>query len=251
MKQEIYDKIKSATVAVCIRFPNGELKPFGSGINVDPRGLIITCKHVIEGAQFSLYSKGTTPPFPKPSHGMQTGQIHMADLVFVFSLIVNGEVELGIARPFCMTGPQDFDLAAVLLKPDEAMPAVELGNSDDVFEGQSGFTCGFPLGENLQPGAPTGPLFHRGIISGIRPHYLIKPRDRFFLDMSINPGASGSPLCEESSGLVVGIVNARVGTDQTGIGLAVPINLIKPFADDLLQMSIEDLEKRRENWQLE
>jgi S1-C subfamily serine protease len=244
-RQEVYEKVKAATVAICIRCPDGRLVPFGSGVNVDPRGVVVTCKHVIERAQVERDTRGKVPKFSRSAEGVQTGSLIMWDIVAVFSL----QFELGIASFDFIYGPQDSDLAVVRLRPDAPLPALQLGNSDEVFEGQAVFTCGFPLGSDLQPGQPVGALFHRGIVAGIRPHYLVQPRRKFLLDMSINPGNSGGPLCTEDNGHVVGIINAAIVAHEilpTGIGCAVPANLAKPHVDAVSSLTDQQLEEIRE-----
>lgn len=189
-RKKVYEQVKAATVAICLQCPDGRLIPFGSGVNVDPSGIVITCKHVIEGAQVRRDTDGNAPKFLCSEQGVQSGSIPMYDIVAVFSHFDSGKLELGIARFELLHGPHDSDLAAGLLRPDAPLPAAQIGNSDEVFEGQFVFTCGFPLGPDLQPNEPVGALFHRGIVSGVRPHYLVQPRRKFLLDMSINPGNS-------------------------------------------------------------
>lgn len=244
-RKKIYEQVKAATVAICLHSPEGRLIPFGSGINVDPSGVVVTCKHVIEGAQVERNSEGNAPKLPRSEHGVQSNTIVMHDIVAVFSLFDNGKLELGIARFEVIHGPHDSDLATGRLRPDAPLAAVKLGDSDEVFEGQFVFTCGFPLGSDLQPKNPVGALFHRGIVSGVRPHYLEKPRLEFLLDMSINPGNSGGPLCSEDSGEVIGVINASVHNEglPTGIGCAVPANLIKPLVDRVSALTDQQLEE--------
>lgn len=247
-RKEVYLNAKGATVAICILCPDGLLVPFGSGVNVDPKGVIVTCKHVIEGAQVRRDIDGNVPLFPRTEQGVQAGLLIMRDIVAVFSLPVNDALELGIGRLEFVYGPHKSDLAIVRLSPEAPLlPAVQLGNSDKVFEGQHVFTCGFPLGSFLQPREPVGALFHRGIVAGIRPHYLVKPRREFLIDMSINSGNSGGPLCSEDDGQVIGIVNAKVASEglPTGIGCAVPINLAKPFVDEVSSLTDQELEDIR------
>ena len=244
-RREVYERVKAATVAICLRRPDGSLIPFGSGVNVDPRGVVVTCKHVMEGAQGARCQRGGAA-IPAPEKGVQAGVLIMHDMVAVFSF--QDRLESGIASFDFIYGPHDSDLAVVQLRPDAPLPAVQLGNSDEVFEGQFVFTCGFPFGSDLQPRQPVGALFHRGIVAGIRPHYLVKPRREFLLDMSINPGNSGGPLCNEENGMVVGIVYATIAPEglPTGIGCAVPANLAKPLVDKVSALSDQQLQEIRE-----
>ncbi|MCH8040149.1 MAG: trypsin-like peptidase domain-containing protein [Nitrospinae bacterium] len=246
-RQVIYEQVKAATVAICLHYPDDRLIPFGSGFNVDPRGVVVTCKHVIEAAQVKRDAEGAAPTFPRSTHGVHSDLLQMHDIVAVFSLLDNGKVKLGIARFEVIHGSHNADLAVCRLRPDTPLPAAQLGNSDEVFEGQFVFTCGFPLGQDLQPKYPVGALFHRGIVAGVRPHYLVQPRREFLLDMSINPGNSGGPLCAEDNGQVVGVINARVPDKglPTGIGCAVPANLAKPLVDTVSVLTDQQLEEMR------
>ena len=132
----------------------------------------------------------------------------------------------------------------VLLKLSGApLPALRVGDSNTVKEGQSILMTGFPLGAALGP----YPATHRGMISSVTPIVLpqahagsLDPKvirrlasgsfDVFQLDATAYPGNSGSPIYDESSGVVLGIVNMVFvkGTKETalsqpsGITYAVP-----------------------------
>lgn len=232
-------------MAICFFTADEKLVPFGSGINVDPSGIIVTCKHVIEGALVNLEAKKELPTLPRPEKGQELSLLPMQDIVAVFSFYENGSLEIGIARFEILHGLHDYDLAVGRLKPNKGLPSLEMGDSDDIYECELVFTCGFPLGPALQPRHPVGALFHRGIVSGIRPHAFLKPRYEFLLDMSVNPGNSGGPLCAEESGEVVGIVNALIQNNRgqnTGIGCAIPINIAKQLVKNIASLSSEQIE---------
>lgn len=239
-----YRSAKSATVAICIQADNNRLTPFGSGVNVDPSGIIVTCMHVVEAAQATRDKSGKPPKLPKASKGVEYRALPFLDMVTVFTFEKEDNIEHGIARFVTLHGRHDLDIAVGTLKPDAPLPFLNLADSDELDEGEVVFTCGFPLGPDLQPSTPIGSLFYRGIVSGIRPHHLIKPRKQIILDMSVNKGNSGGPLCSEDKEGVVGIVDARMDYEglPTGIGMAVPCNLVKPLIDTIVKLSPEDLE---------
>ena len=106
-RREIYEQVKAATVAICLHSPEGSLIPFGSGINVNPSGAVVTCKHVIEDAQVQRDHEGGAPKFTRSEQGVQSNTILMHDIVAVFSLFNNGKLELGIARFEVIHGPHD------------------------------------------------------------------------------------------------------------------------------------------------
>ena len=245
-KRQVYDEVRAATVAVCLLNSTGRLVPFGSGINIDPAGIIVTCKHVIEGALVKFDGQPKESTLPRVDNGWRHSMmLPMRDMVAVFSLVEAGKLEMGIARFEIVHGLHELDIAVGRLKPEGQLPAVPLADSDEVYEGQLVFTCGFPLGPDLQPKNPVGALFHRGIIAGIRPHYLIQPRREFLLDMSINPGNSGGPLCAEDNGQVLGVVNALIqdGRSRTGIGCAVPANLVKSLVQTVSALTEQQIEE--------
>lgn len=244
-QKEIYELVKLATVAICRIYPGGRVIPFGSGINVDPSGVVVTCKHVIEAAQVQLNPDGSAPQFQPSEEGVKSDTVKMYDIAAVFSFIDNHKLELGIARFEIIHGPHSSDLAVCRLRGEAPLPAAKLGNSDEVFEGQSIFTCGFPLGSDLQPEFPVGALFNRGVIAGIRPHYSVTPRKEFLLDISINAGNSGGPLCSDKTGEIIGVINAQVLRKNipTGIGCAVPSRLVEPLISTVLAITDEQLKE--------
>lgn len=143
------------------------------------------------------------------------------------------------------------DLA--LLKFDGApLPALRIGDSNEVREGQNILMTGFPIGAMLGPFAAT----HRGMIAAIAPIAIPQGRaaqlnpkivrrlsegtfNIFQLDATAYPGNSGSPVYDPESGQVLGIVNMVLVkgtkeaalTNPSGISYAVPARYLL----DLLQ----------------
>lgn len=132
----------------------------------------------------------------------------------------------------------------VLLKISDApLPALKLGDSDKVREGERYAFTGFPIGAILG----LYPVTHRGIVSSITPEIIPPDNTReltavmlnklkhpymvFQLDATAYPGNSGSPLYNPDTGEVIGIVN-KVFVQETkenvlqkpsGISFAIPI----------------------------
>ena len=140
---------------------------------------------------------------------------------------------------------EDLDHDLALLKIDgPPLPALMLGDSSRVREGQSYAFTGFPIGMVLG----LHPVTHRGIISAITPiaipqlsaqqlektviKRLIAPYDVFQLDATAYPGNSGSPLYDPGSGQVIAILNKVFIQESkesllqkpSGISYAIPIN---------------------------
>jgi len=139
---------------------------------------------------------------------------------------------------------EDRDHDLVILKiTGRPLPAMSLGDSNRVREGEIYAFTGFPIGMVLGLNAVT----HRGIISAITPVVIPQlsgqllekrivtrlnaPYNVFQLDATAYPGNSGSPLYSPDTGHVVGIIN-KVFVQETketviqkpsGISYAIPI----------------------------
>ena len=131
------------------------------------------------------------------------------------------------------------------------LPALSLGQSSGVREGEEYAFTGFPLGVIFG----LHPVTHHGIISSITPialqanaasqldptqiRRLRSPYDVFQLDATAYPGNSGSPLYHPETGAVIGIVNmvfVKEGRENilakpSGISYAIPAR----YARNLLQ----------------
>ncbi len=145
---------------------------------------------------------------------------------------------------------EEHDIALLKISGD-ALQALQLGNSDQVREGELYAFTGFPIGIVLG----SYPVTHRGVISAISPivlpaltprqlnpvmlHRLNNPYDVFQLDATAYPGNSGSPLYDTRIGQVIGIINSvyiketkeNVLEKPSGISYAIPIK----YAVELLK----------------
>lgn len=172
----------------------------GSGVIVDPAGYIITNAHVVGGArkiQVILVQSGpdseAARSILKPS-GSRIG----ASLV-------------GLDR--------ETDLAVLKIQ-GENFPFLEMGDSDDLRQGQLVFAYGSPFGlENSVT---------MGVVSSVARQ--LTPEDPMIYvqtDATINPGNSGGPLVS-MDGLLIGIntlIFSKSGGSD-GIGFAAPINIV-------------------------
>jgi serine protease Do len=167
----------------------------GSGLIVDPSGLVVTNAHVIEGASRILVTT-------------LDGRELEADV-------------LGADR--------DADLA-VLKVAARGLPSIPLGRSADLLMGETVIAIGNPFG--LSHTVTTGVLSARGRTvpgdaSGVR------YTDFLQTDASINPGNSGGPLVN-LAGQVIG-VNTAIIRGASGIGFAIPADRAQRVVDDLLR----------------
>ena len=137
-------------------------------------------------------------------------------------------------------GQHDMALLKIAGNP---LPALTIGNSDKVREGESYAFTGYPIGVVLG----LHPATHRATVSAITPSAiplqraiqlnkavidrLQDPYDVFQLDATAYPGNSGSPLYHPTNATVIGIIN-KVFVQETketllskpsGITYAVPI----------------------------
>lgn len=132
-----------------------------------------------------------------------------------------------------------YDLAVV--KVDRTgLPAVTLGNSENVVVGDAVIAIGSPLG--LQSTVTSGIIsaLNRPVTTGdMNATSYISAMQT---DAAINPGNSGGPLID-SSGAVIGI-NSAIATlgsnfggesGSIGLGFAIPINQAKRIAEEIMQ----------------
>jgi len=156
----------------------------------------------------------------------------------------NGETQ--IRRAFLVNRDRNHDLAVLRIEGN-ALPALKLRNSDTVREGQLIAFTGFPIGGALG----FSPVTHRGMVSSITPIVLPGSNAQqlnekvirrikngtfniFQLDATAYPGNSGSPVFDQESGEVIGIINMVFikGTKETalsqpsGISYAIPGNFL-------------------------
>lgn len=123
-----------------------------------------------------------------------------------------------------------FDLAIVKVEK-ENLPAMELGDSDDIGVGDRVVAIGNPLGLELQSTVTSG------IISGLNRTVSFNTGAQIDgllqTDAAINSGNSGGALLN-NKGQQIGINTAKAGNSD-GIGFAIPINIVKPIIKQIMQ----------------
>lgn len=118
------------------------------------------------------------------------------------------------------------DIAVIKIDAEGSLPVAVLGNSDQLKVGQWALAIGNPFG--LDSTLTVGVISATG-----RTDLGIEDYENFIqTDASINPGNSGGPLLN-IYGEVVGVNTAIVASGQ-GIGFAIPINLARLIADQLI-----------------
>lgn len=146
----------------------------------------------------------------------------------------------------------EHDLLALRVS-GQPLPALTLGDSSTVKEGESIAFTGFPLGMALG----MRPVTHRGTVSAVTPvatraagtrNLNAKSIDRlrsqfyvFQLDATAYPGNSGSPMFDPETGVVYGVLNSVFvkGTkeaaikDPSGISYVIPGNFVRDLLGQL------------------
>jgi Do/DeqQ family serine protease len=124
----------------------------------------------------------------------------------------------------------ETDVAVIKIE-GENLPTLPLGDSDRIRVGDWAIAMGNPLGE-LRGSVTVGIISAQGRsnlnIWGGTPSY----QDFIQTDASINFGNSGGPLCN-IRGEAIGI-NTAINPSGQGIGFAIPINLAKHVAEQLV-----------------
>ena len=170
----------------------------GSGVIVDSRGYILTNSHVIGD-----------------------GRAKSINVLFEDGETVEGEV---------LWYDSLLDLA-IVKAPGSNLPIAELGDSDDLEVGELAVAIGNPLGLDFQRSVTSGVI--SGLHRSIRIDQYNVIEDLIQTDASINPGNSGGPLLN-SEGQVIGINTAKIQTGE-GLGFSIPINLVKPIIEEVIQ----------------
>ncbi len=183
-----------------LRAPERVQRSLGSGVIVDPSGLVLTNYHVIEGAD----------------------EIRIA-------LNDRREYEAEV-----LLRDQRTDLAVLRIKSEtkERFPFLELGDSDGLAVGDLVLAIGDPFG--------VGQTVTQGIVSALARTQRGITDYGFFIqtDAAINPGNSGGALVD-GAGRVVGINTAifsRSGGSQ-GIGFAIPADMVRVVLQSALSGS--------------
>ncbi len=166
----------------------------GTGMLIDPTGFILTNAHVVAGTF--------------------TAKIKLSDNRTFIALVIgrNEKVDL-----------------AILQIDGNNFPKVELGNSDEMAQGDEVFTLGYPFGIEGDVSFKEGTISRR-----------IDNGEFVFFETSaeIHPGNSGGPLVNQY-GQVIGINTAVFGESIKGVVIgetikfAIPINFVKIYIPEL------------------
>lgn len=200
-KQTVLDPFTSGIFGLYLGVPTGEVKEvqqdIGTGFVVSQDGLIVTNKHVVSQTDAS------------------------------YLVVDKNDQEYEVTNIY--RDPVN-DLA--ILKVDAGLPALPMGDSDQIRVGESVIAIGTALGEfrhTVTTGVISG--LGRGIqASDTLGTYIENIENVIQTDAAINPGNSGGPLLN-SKGQVIG-VSVAVSSSAENIGFALPINVVKSSIDN-------------------
>ncbi len=188
-------------------FPQNEYKQripsMGSGVIVDPSGIVLTNSHVIRDADEIRIN------LPDGRH---------------FDGKVLGDSPI-------------YDLAVLKIEGGLRLPVAPLGDSDSLIVGEWAIAIGNPFGFLLEDSKPT---VTAGVISATRRDIKSEAtesgvyKNMIQTDAAINPGNSGGALVN-GDGEVIGI-NTFIftsGGGSIGLGFAIPINMAKRLLGEI------------------
>ena len=240
-----FPAIKAATVAIA---KVDKIKPHifeivGSGVCIDPAGIILTCEHVI-----SAFMERSIPDQVKGVEKSSEPKTFKATPYIVphaifYKVDDHGRLLAFVSRVDQILAATDQDIGVIRVLPHTAMPdgypAMEIEEYAEVHEGLEVGTCGFPLGNFLkqQLGAATS-SFTFGRISTISPFEGVEKSrlEVFQLDMTATHGNSGGPVFHQNSHKVIGVLQGGILHPSGGLlaGLVRCEPVYKFLTDDVV-----------------
>ena len=200
--QEIYDTVRPSVVSV---LTDGAAPSTGTGLIIDQSGTIVTCAHVIDGAE-------------------QVAVLLSDDRRFTASV-------LGVDT--------DSDLALLGINAT-GLTAAAFGSSDSLQVGDRVVAIGDPMGVALRGTMTEGIISgeNRTLEVNGTEMTLIQT------NTALNAGNSGGPLIN-SYGQVVGINSAKIGEESgfanaEGLGFAIPTATVQQVVSKLLSGRAQD-----------
>jgi putative serine protease PepD len=242
--EQVAAKVVPSVVKLQIDMGNGSEE--GSGIVLDPDGLILTNNHVVaalNGAPAGDDGSGgqdeSGAPVAPSGQQAQDGQAMKATVT----------LSDGRTAPFSVVGADpSSDIAVVRAQGLSGLTPIALGSSKDLKVGQNVVAIGSPLG--LQGTVTTGIVsaldrpVSTGGEGGSAQNTVL---DAIQTDAAINPGNSGGALVNMNGELIgVNSAIASLGggggggnspaaqSGSIGLGFAIPVDQAKRIADELV-----------------
>jgi 2-alkenal reductase len=199
----IYDHVSPSVVAINVTRQSSSsldtLTSSGSGFVIDTSGHIVTNFHVVRQSTELVVN-------------------------FFDGTITRAEI-IGLDA--------DSDLAVIQVDlPEDRLFPVEFGDVDDLIVGQTVLAIGSPFGQRWTLTSGIVSALERSI-EGLN-NYSIGSAIQ--TDTPINPGNSGGPLLN-LNGQVIGVTSQILSETRSnsGIGFAIPSNLVQRVAEELIQ----------------
>ena len=173
-----------------------KITSLGSGFIIDSSGYIVTNQHVIDGADEITVTLSNEKQFKAKVIGQD----------------------------------QKTDLAVLKIdtKDQIPLPYLEFDDSDKARVGDLVVAVGNPFG--------LGGTLTSGIISAKARHISANTYDDYIqTDAAINRGNSGGPLCNATTGKVIGVTSVIYSPSggSVGIGFAIPASIVQPTVNQL------------------
>ncbi|QSQ14900.1 trypsin-like peptidase domain-containing protein [Myxococcus landrumensis] len=170
-----------------------KIEGLGSGVIIDPTGIIVTNDHVIRGASAIHVVLADGRSYEAEVIGSDAGN----------------------------------DVAVLKVAAKEALPIARLGTSSDLMIGETVVAIGSPFGLSKTVTAGVVSATGRTFRADNRVY-----NDFVQTDAAINPGNSGGPLLNVD-GEIIGINTAIFGGGAQGIGFAIPADKVRRIVDEL------------------
>ncbi len=239
--EQVAAKVVPSVVKLQIDMGNGSEE--GSGIVLDPDGLILTNNHVV--AALNGAAAGDGGPDGQDESGGQaapSGQQAQEGPAMKATVTLSD----GRTAPFSVVGADpSSDIAVVRAQGLSGLTPIALGSSKDLKVGQNVVAIGSPLG--LQGTVTTGIVsaLDRPVSTGGEGSGQNAVLDAIQTDAAINPGNSGGALVNMNGELIgVNSAIASLGgggggsspaaqSGSIGLGFAIPVDQAKRIADEL------------------
>jgi serine protease Do len=172
----------------------GRVNGMGTGVVIDPRGLIVTNNHVVEDVTVL--------------------RVRLADGTQLPARV--------IARD------HETDLAIIKVDPPRPLPTLHLGTANDLIVGEPAIVIGNAFG--YEHTASAGIISAKG--RDVTLNKEMAYRSLIQTDAAINPGNSGGPLLNIHGELIGVVVAIRAGAQN--IGFAIPVDTVLRVSSRLL-----------------
>jgi serine protease Do len=178
----------------------GTERALGSGVILDPKGYIVTNRHVVDGADRI--------------------KVHLMD----DPIAINYDAKV-------IGTDEETDLAVIKIEPRHPLSAAKLGNSESMQVGDWVLAIGSPFGLEETVTA--------GIVSAKGRNIVPRKQFQSFIqtDAAINPGNSGGPLVNmdgEVIGINTAIYTQGFNAGYMGVGFAMPSNTVAAVYNQLI-----------------